>query len=369
MVLRLTRYITRQILMSCAVTAVVLITMIWTIQSFRYLTIILRSQESFGLFYRLILLALPDLLVIILPITLFIATLFVYNRFQSDRELVSIMASGYTRWQLARPTLVIALGMTCLVYMINIFVLPWAFKNMRDMEFAIKRSLPSVLVQEGIFNAMNGVTVYVNKKEGQILEGIIASVQRPQENFTFMAKEGRLVVEDQVPRIIMVNGNRQEYNPQKDTLTVLYFDKTIITLSEEVKPGLARPRKPVELDLVELLMGPHPNVTPAYRQRLYMEGYQRLLTPWNALVFTSIALAFILSSRFRRGSHFFVLVKATVAVILFQVATLSLINYGAHVSGAIVFAYGITIGVIGLCLFVLRRNKPFPFSLFGKRPA
>lgn len=369
MVLRLTRYVSKQILTSCFFTAVVLIGMIWTIQSFRYLTIILRSQESFSVFYSLILMALPDLLVIILPITLFISTLFVYHRLQADRELISIMASGYTRWQLARPTLMIAVGVTCLIYAINIFVLPWSFKNMRDIEFTIKRALPHVLVQEGIFNTMNDVTVYVNQKEGEILEGIIASVHRPNENFVFMAKEGRLLVENNIPRIIMVNGNRQEYNEEKNTLTVLYFDKTILTLSEDAKPHINRAKKPVEFNLTELLYEQHPNVTPAYRQRLYAEGYQRLLTPWNALIFTSIALVFMLTSSFRRGGQFLTLFKATVTAIIFQITILSFMNYGVHLSVFIFLAYLVAFGTVITCLYVLRKKTIHRFFDFGKKLA
>ncbi len=359
--LKLSRYIAQEVGKSFLFTLSLLIAVIWAVQSLKYIGLILKSQESLAVFYHLILMTLPDLLVIILPISLFLSLIFVYNRLQVDRELVSFSAQGYSPSALAAPALAVAALLTGAVYGITLFVLPWSSKNMRALESEIKNSLPNILVQEGVFNVFNNVTVYVNKKNGHNLEGVLVAIQKPGEDmYTIMATEGRLVMEDRIPRLIMLNGNRQEYNPLEKKLSVLYYDKTIVSLSEGHKLEARRSRKPTEFNIKELLYAAHPTESLAFRQRLYAEGYQRLLSPWNCLVLASLALVFMLKSPFRRGTNSWPAGQATLCAILFQISTLALLNYGARAWGGIIAAYALTAGTLALCWYVLMHTAPPP---------
>lgn len=50
-------------------------------------------------------LLMPRLYIILSPIALFVAVLFVYNRMLSDRELVVMKSAGISPWQNAKPAL------------------------------------------------------------------------------------------------------------------------------------------------------------------------------------------------------------------------------------------------------------------------
>ncbi len=343
--------------MSAAVISSILIGSLWVIQSLKFMKIVLGSQESFFAFFHLICFALPDLLVIILPITTFIAVLFVYNKLHTDRELLSSFAGGYSEWEIARPALGFSVGVMLIIYGLNIYIVPWSFQQIRDLEARLKNSLPALFLQEGVFNNFNDVTIYVNEKDGANLKGVLAYIHKKGERpYTIMAKEGRLLVKNKIPRIIMEDGNRQELNPENNNLTVLYFDQTLIPLSDGPQKLINRPKKPYELTLEELLYDDHPDIGTSYRQRLYAEGYQRLLSPWYVVGFVSLALVFMVMAKFRRNSQALAVMKATIGALLLQTICLSLINMGAHLWYTIVLSYSIMAGTILICVLILRRK-------------
>ena len=173
---------------------------------------------------------------------------------------------------------------------------------------------------------------------------------------TFLAKEGRLVFMGQTPQIVMVDGSRQEFDPQNKSLSVLYFDQTVVSLFEEQLNQAARPKKPYELTLGELL-APDFVVNFASKQRLYAEGYQRLLTPWYAFGFISVVLSFLLLTPFRRQAQTGAIFKSVMAVLALQVSCIFLINLGTHYWQALWGAYALMGMAITGCLFALREPK------------
>ncbi len=350
-------YIFKQLSFTSFMIAMVLTGTLWIVQSLKFFDLVLKSQESFYSFFLLMLFALPDLLVLIVPLACFMSVIFVYYRLNSDRELIVLSACGVSPWRLASPALKFGLAATVCIYAINISILPWSFQKMRDVEYQLKRALPGILLQEKVFNTFNDITIYVHEKKGQDLKGILAYIQKNNETpLTFLAKEGKLVLVDQQPKIVMVDGSRQEFNAQTNALSVLYFDQTVVSLFEGQLTQAARPKKPYELGLFELL-NPEFVVKFAHKQRLYAEGYQRLLTPWYSFVFILIALTFLLLTPFRRKAQVSIIIKSICGALALQVTCVSLINIGAHHWEAIGGAFILIISTISICLWYLREKK------------
>jgi lipopolysaccharide export system permease protein len=351
---KLEKYILKELMLTTALVVSVLIASLWIIQSLKFVGIFLKSSEGFFAFLSLIFLSLPDLLVLIVPIGIFISVLIVYNRFHTDRELSVMFSSGYGIWKIARPALTLSLAITVFIYALNIFILPLSFKKMRDMEGQLKSSLPSIFVQEGVFSSFSDIMIYVNKKRGTSLEGIIAHVHKEKENpYTIAAKRGELIIENRIPKIFMVDGTRQEKDLKTNEISILYFDKTIISLvEEEKKHNQARPRKPYELSIRELISSD--NISLPHGQRLYAEGYQRLLNPLYSIAFTCIALCFLLRANFRRRGQFFSILQAVLVVLFLQSGCISLMNWGSKTWYAIVAAYILMITTILVCLVIIR---------------
>ena len=221
---KIEKYILKEISLTFFFIVGILVASLWVIQSLKFMGPFLKSSEGLLSFFYLILLTLPDLLVIIAPVGLLISIVILYNRFHADRELPVMFSSGYSVWQIARPALFFSGGVTLFIYVLSIFILPASFGRIRDMEMQLKSSLPSVLVQEGVFNSFGDITIYVNNKIGNNIKGIIAHVQEPNKNpYTIIAREGELVIEDRMPKIFMEHGTRQEKNLVSGELSVLYY--------------------------------------------------------------------------------------------------------------------------------------------------
>ena len=353
---KLEKYILKELSLTFFFILSILIASLWIVQSLKFVRPFLKSSEGLLSFFYLILLTLPDLLVIIAPVGLFIAIVILYNRFHSDRELPVMFSAGYSIWQIARPAILLAGLITTFIYILSLFILPAAFGKIREMEMELKSSLPSVLVQEGVFNSFGDITIYVNKKRGSKIDGIIAHIQQPNKNpYTIMAKEGYLLVKDRMPKIFMADGTRQEKDLRTGELSILYFDRTVISLAEEgqVKKGV-RPKKPYELSIFELVSPS--NIYLPQGQKLYAEGYQRLLSPLYSMAFSLIALSFLLLAPFRRRGQSLPIVYAILISLSLESFSLFLMNLGAKHGYAIIGAYTLILGTITTGFLILKRT-------------
>lgn len=270
--------------------------------SLKFIDLILKSRESFSTFFRLSLLAIPDLVTILLPLTIVLGIVSVYTRLQNDNELPSLSACGYNPWALAKPALTVGLLGTFLVYFINVFVLHSSFRQIRDVEHRLKNTLPNLMVKQGVFNTFGDLTIYVQRKKGkQHLEGVLAyGRQKGDMPYTMIAQEGNFFVKDGRPTLVLRSGNRQTQD-KDGRLSIVYFDETVVDLSEPTQDKAERPKKPYELSLKELAFQTRQSDSPESRQRLVAEAFQRLITPWYSLIFAALVLACFFRQEFRRG--------------------------------------------------------------------
>ena len=83
----LTRYVLRQTMMLTLAFTLVFTAAVWLVQSLRLIDLIVNRGLSLGIFFKLAVLILPRFIEIVLPIAIFLAVLFSYNRLISESEL------------------------------------------------------------------------------------------------------------------------------------------------------------------------------------------------------------------------------------------------------------------------------------------
>jgi len=188
----------------------------------------------------------------------------------------------------------------------------------RDPGNSHRNSLPTVLLQEGVFNpVMKDVTVYVRNKTGTgELSGIVIHDARsPKSPITMMAERGVIVSTEKGPRVVMVNGNRQQVDAKDGRLSLLYFDRYSFDIGTITKDPITRWREPRERYLTTLFK-PNPDDKWVYN-KLIMEGHHRLSSPLFPLAFTFVGIALLLCGNFnRRGQLWRVLVAVAVMIVL-----------------------------------------------------
>lgn len=323
------RYMLRQLTVVAVLVTLTLTLAIWLTQSLRFVELIVNRGLSLQSYLYLTLLLLPSFLSLMLPVSLFTAVLFTYNKLITDSELIVLRAAGLGPLQLARPALILATVVVMMGYTLSLYLLPWSYRQFKDLEFNVRTDYSAVLLKEGAFNNVSaGITVYIRSREADgELQGILIHDNRVRDKaFTLMAERGRLALTDEGPRVILVNGNRQQIDPDDGKLSLLYFDRYSVDLGKIGQTQQDRWREPRERFLPELLFPSDDPNDQAYASRLRAEAHNRLTTPLLGFTFTLVSLAALLSGEFnRRGQSRRVLVAIGIAAGL-QTGAIALSN-------------------------------------------
>jgi lipopolysaccharide export system permease protein len=303
--MRLTIYLTGQILTAMLFVVVSLTCVIWLSQSLRFVDLIVNRGLPITTFITLTVMLMPTWLSIVLPIATFGSTLFVYNRLANDREMVVMAAAGISPLRLARPAMGVAVLATLLCYVMTLYLVPMSYRGFKELQFQIRHNLEHLVLKEGEFRTLgDDVTVYIRsrEKDGQLYGLIVHDQSDPTASVTLVAEQGALVDSETGPRVVMVNGSRQERDTATGRVNILYFDRYTIDLGT-MKANVQRNyRDQNELFVSELLFPDPATTNPNDLNDYIAEGNQRLTSPLLALSLTAIGLAVMLSGEFsRRG--------------------------------------------------------------------
>jgi lipopolysaccharide export system permease protein len=337
----LDRYIVRQCLSVMLFVTGALSAAVWFAQSLRLVDLIVNRGLSIELFLYLAVLILPRFLDIVLPIGAFIAVLFVFNRLATESELVVMRAAGVSPLGLTRPVLLVA-GIAFLILLaLSAYFLPASNREFKDLQFEIRNRFVSSLLQEGAFtNISDKLTIYVaaRNERGEVIGLLINDNRDPHKPVTLLAERGAFADTSEGSRIIMVNGNRQQYDRDSGKLTVLTFDRYVLDLDMLRDAPVVRFREAPERFLAELMF-PSELTDPATLNGFRIELNQRLTVPLTAFSFAILPLACLLPGEFNRRGQLKRILVAVVCALAFQGADLAIKNLAGRYAAAIYLAY------------------------------
>lgn len=164
-------------------------------------------------------------------------------------------------------------------------------------------------------------------------------MQKPQETpYTIIAKKGNLFIKNGRPTLMLQHGNRQ-VKSKDGYISIVYFEETVVDLADAHEKTGERPKKPYELSLKEIFKTAQNTHDKNARQRLVAEALQRLFTPWYALGFASLALAFLFAGEYRRTGRIKSITYSALSALLLQGGGLLLMNIGSKHWQAIPIAF------------------------------
>jgi lipopolysaccharide export system permease protein len=366
----LDRYVLRQCLGVAVFVTVALSAAVWLAQSLHLIDLIVNRGLSIGLFFYLALLILPNFLDIVLPIGVFIAVLFTFNRLAGDSELVVMRAAGLSPLALAKPVFVVAAGAFVVLMSLSAYFLPVASRDFKDLQFEIRNRFVSSLIQEGTFTTLSHgkLTVYARSRDerGDVTGLLIDDRRDPQHPVTLLAARGAFVDTPSGPRIIMIDGERQQYDTRTGKLSVLTFARYTLDLAALRDAPVVRFREPQERFLNELFFPPA-NVPRRFRRSFIAEGNKRLAIPLSVFGFSLIPLACLLPGEFGRRGQVRRVLAAIVAGFLFEALGIGTGDLAGrytlaiplmYVTDLLPFAAGFAILLYGGITFGYRRKRP-----------
>lgn len=358
---RLNLYLLRQLIVallfaSVAVTFVILFT-----QSFRLLSLVIDNSSTMWFFFRLIALSVPTFLPLVLPLGLGVAVLFVYHKLAVDSELVVMRAAGVSPMRQALPALILTGAIVVLGYFLTLWITPAANRHLVALEYNMHDNFAVLLSRPGNFNDItDGLTFYARARgTGGALEGILMhDVRNPAMPVTIMAERGQVTNQNGQPELVVFNGKRQEMNIATGQLSQLAFDQYTLDINQMFNNATTRLAEPREQTLGELL---NPN-TEAVNQRstherLMAELNERAVTPLLAISYALIALAAILSGEFNRRGMSRRIMGAAAAIVIVQVANMSLSSLIVRQSWLTFTLYLAVLLPIAICIALLNMER------------
>jgi lipopolysaccharide export system permease protein len=361
----LTRYVLRQCLGVMIFVTAALSAAVWLAQSLPLIDLIINRGLSVDVFLYLAALMLPRFLDIVLPIGVFIAVLFTFSRLITESELVVMRAAGLSPAALAKPVLVLAAIAFAILMILSAYVLPVANQAFRDLQFEIRNRFVSSLIQEGTFTTISDkLTLYIRNREanGDVVGLLINDNRDPQRPVTILAERAAFADTSTGSRIIMVNGNRQQFDPKTRKLSILTFTRYTLDLDTLQDAPAAQLRLAQERFLPDLFFPPK-ELDPFLRHTFIMEAHQRILIPLSAFSFALIPLACLLPGEFNRRGQVKRSILALIAAFLFQTTALGVNDLANRFAPMIPLMY-----VIDLLPFAIGIASLFPGRFrFGRR--
>lgn len=360
----ITRYILRQCFGVMVFVTAALSAAVWLAQSLRLIDLIVNRGLSVDIFLYLAVLLLPRFLDIVLPIGLFIAVLFAFSRLTAESELVVMRAAGLSPMALTRPVLILASIAFAILMSLSLYVLPVTSRAFKDLQFEIRNRFVSSLIQEGTFTTVSDkLTFYIRNREanGDVVGLLIHDNRDPQRPITILAERAAFVDTAAGSRIVMVNGDRQQFDPQTRKLSVLTFERYTLDLDSLQDAPVVRFRGAQERFLSGLLFPPA-GLDPLVLKSFTVELHQRFLVPLSVLSFSLIPLACLLPGEFSRRGQVKRIVAAIAAAFFYETASLGVNDLAARFDEAIPLMYVVDLlpFAVGLTI-LLNRGIRFGF--------
>ena len=181
-------------------------------------------------------------------------------------------------------------------YVLNLWLVPASLSAFREFQWEIRNRMAAFLLQEGVFTPVSdNLTVYVRSRDPDgTLRGILVDDGRdPSAHATILAERGRMVSGADGPRVVLLDGSREQIDQKTGRLNMLTFNQNDIDLTDNSSNGGARLRDMSEMSTTELLHPQPLNKTDI--PKWITEAHKRLSSPLTAISYAFVALLSVLT--------------------------------------------------------------------------
>ena len=358
------RYIFRQTASTLVMILVTLTVIVWMTTALRQISLVTNQGQSFLIFLKITMLAMPNLIAIVAPVALLISALHILNRLSGDSELIVLSASGSTTWRVMRPLLILAFLISGAVLFANAYLTPHTMQILREYTIKVRTDLIAQVLQPGKFASPEaGLTIHVAERTDKgTLRGLIIHDERDASQImTYLAEEGQIVKrEDESALLIMRDGHIQRQDGGSKNVQIVVFDSYVFDISQFGPKEGRRDLKPRERYLSDLL---NPDTSDAYYQRyagkFQSELHDRLSNPLYAILFVLIVGVHLAYPRTTRDSRFQSLFTAFAVAAGLRIAGLAGVNMATKDPSGLAIVWGIPLaGILITATMIHYEIKP-----------
>ncbi len=253
---RIDRYMLSQLLVMFGFFSLVLVALFWINRAVVLFDRLIGDGQSAMVFLEFTALGLPKLIVTVLPIATFSASVYVTNRMTGESELTVLQAAGAGPWRLARPVFVFGLCVAAMMTVLSHFLVPMAEGQLKQREAEVSRNLTARLLTAGVFlHPTDDVTFYTREidSDGVLRDVFLSDRRNREEGVIYTAAEAYLARNGDATTLIMVNGMAQRHNTVSKRLATAKFRDFSFDISPLVGEDGAANQTPRSMITPELL--------------------------------------------------------------------------------------------------------------------
>ena len=297
------RYLFGQMIRTTIAVSITLVGIMWLFQTIRLLEVVINRGAPISNFLLMSVTVIPLWLTIAVPVSAFVAVIWVFQRAVADRELLVMQASGRSALQLARAPLALGILLTLVLIVNSVMVLPQSFGIYKRVQFEVRNSIPTVMLQDNVFiDVVDGLTMLIGEKlhDGLAKDLFIHDERTEGKVITMTARVGQFVERDGLPAVILQEGERIELSKSGDSGATLLFDTHTVTIAPKDKTVSSQMPIDMNEDTISNLLNPEKSPYPDYFNQRRAEGHYRIVSPALALVLIMIATVGALFGQVRR---------------------------------------------------------------------
>ena len=205
------RYLSKQIVQIMLAVTLMLLVVALTSRFIQYLAAAVAGDFSSDILFFLILYRMPDFLMVILPLALFLGILLAYGRMYAENEMIVLLGSGYSELRLLIVSFGCAGFVMLLVAALSLILAPWGLRNIEQIKLDQEQLTEIDLMVPGQFQifAEGDRVTYVERIPNRSDSEQTADGRELQNVFVAVSDSSSIEREN-FPRILFADSARAE---------------------------------------------------------------------------------------------------------------------------------------------------------------
>ena len=323
---RFDRYMLSQLLILFGFFSLVLVSVYWVNRAIGLFDQLISDGQSALVFLEFTLLTLPYVILIVLPISAFVAAVYVTNRLSADSEMVVLQTAGASALRIGRPVIFFGLLVALLVAVLAHVLVPAARSELAGRSQEISKDITAQFLKEGQFlHPTSDISVYIRNITdlGELEQLFLEDSRDPEAVVTYTAERAFLVRAETGPRLVMRDGLAQTFRPETGRLSTVAFVDFAYDIGALIKTGGVRNRDLRELS-TPVLLNPTPTELASAHGELadfLFEAHDRFAKSLLAIVVPLMGFATLMLGGFSRFGVWRQVIIAVVLIILVQMVS------------------------------------------------
>lgn len=194
----------------------IILMLIFILQSvWLYISELAGKDLEIDVIFKFLVFVTPRLVVLVLPLTILLASIMVFGGFAENYEFAAMKSTGISLQRAMRSLSVFIFGLSILTFFFANNVIPAAELSFHNLRRNIAKVKPAMVIAEGQFNQIGNINIKVDEKSGdrgQYLKDVIIHQKKgrdPGNHTVYISETGELTSSEDsdVLQLVLHNGN------------------------------------------------------------------------------------------------------------------------------------------------------------------